>query len=215
MVDGGAGAGAGRRVKVANLAEGLRKLADTLEANQALYDPVAFEREAGAMAEGFRSFLQREPELHRVAEKSFLECRAAWLQAWQHHPDAMTRRCEEVTGRLPHRFPDESEIGWRLQLLVEALARLGGTERVLALTEMPASGDIPAGQHVEDTAATEALLLWGQMTQEEFLLAWGRLDPELVQRCASLVGVTLTRPTLAAKRKLHAQAVRLFRNTRM
>jgi len=212
---GSAAAGPERRAKVAPLADGLRKLADTLDANQALYDPIAFEREATALVQRFREFLQIESQFHRVPEAKFRECRAAWLRAWQQHPGEMERRCEEVLGRLPHHVGDESDLTWRLHVLVEVLDCLGDAGKVLAMAEPTRQPEPPSGIHVEDTGATDALLLWGQMTLEEFLLGWGRLDPELVKRCAHLVGVTVTRPTLAAKRKLHSQAVRMFRNTRM
>ncbi len=204
-----------RRAKVAPLAEGLRKLADTLESNQALYEPIAFEREATALVQRFREFLHLEPKLHRVSEVMFRECRAAWLRAWQQAPGEMERRCEEVLGRLPHHVADESDLSWRLHVLVEVLDRLRDPVRVLALTETSRALEPAEGVHVEDRGATDALLLWGQMTLEEFLLSWAKLDPDLVRRCAGLVGVTVSRPTLAAKRKLHSQAVRMFRNTRM
>jgi hypothetical protein len=206
-----------RRAKVTTLAEGLRKLADTLEANQALYEPIAFEREATSLVQRFREFLQTESKLHRVPEKMFLECRAAWLRGWQQHPGEMQSRCEEILGRLPHHLPDESELSWRLHVLVEVLESVRDVDQVLAITapRTRASESSDGANHVEDQRATDALLLWGQMTLEEFLLGWAKLDPDLVKRCAALVGVTVTRPTLAAKRKLHALAVRLFRNTRM
>lgn len=212
-----ASAGLERRAKVGPLAEGLRRLADTLESNQALYEPIAFEREATLLAQCFREFLCREPGLHQVPETMFRECRAAWLRAWQQSPREMERRCESLLGRLPHHVADESDLSWRLHLLVEVLAALQDPARVLALTEAPDSeGTGPrSGIHVEDRGATDALLLWGQMTTEEFLLSWARLDPDLVRRCAVLVGVSLTRPNLATKRKLHALAVRMFRNTLM
>lgn len=219
MSEGECGSVLERRAKVGPLAEGLRKLADTLEANQALYEPITFEREATLLAQRLREFLLREPALHRVSERMFLECRAAWLRAWQQAPAEMERRCENVLGRLPHHVAEESEVSWRLHLLVEVILLMPDAAGVLALTEAqgvesPVRG-MGGGVHVEDRGATDALLLWGQMSQEEFLLSWGRLDPGLLRRCAGLVGVTLTRPTLAAKRKLHALAVRLFRNTRM
>jgi hypothetical protein len=212
---GSHGSGPERRARVTNLADGLRKLADTLEANQALYEPIAFEREATALVQRFRDFLQIEAKLHRVPEKMFRECRAAWLRGWQQHPGDMERRCEDVLGRLPHHLADESELSWRLHVLVEVLECVGDADAVLAMTESHSQPAPPSGMHVEDQGATDALLLWGQMTLEEFLLAWAKLNPDLVQRCATLVGVTVTRPTLAAKRKLHSQAVRMFRNTRM
>jgi hypothetical protein len=205
-----------RRAKVTALAEGLRRLADTLEANQALYDPLAFERDATALARGFRAFLRREPELHRVPEGAFRACRAAWLRAWQENPGELERRCEAVLGRLPHHVADESEVSWRLHLLVEVLLRLRDPDRVLELTGAASSSAAEGGGgHVEDVAATEAMLAWGQLTLEEFLLGWTKLDPDLVRRCAALVGVAMTRPSLAVKRKLHGLAVRLYRNTMM
>jgi hypothetical protein len=214
---GTTGSGPERRAKVTTLADGLRKLADTLEANQALYEPIAFEREATALVQRFREFLQIESKLHRVPEKLFLQCRAAWLRGWQLHPGEMRTRCEEILGRLPHHLADETELSWRLHVLVEVLETIPDADRVLAVCQPRTHSDeTPSStSHVEDQGATDALLLWGQMTLEEFLLAWAKLDPELVKRCATLVGVTITRPTLAAKRKLHSLAVRLFRNTRM
>jgi len=211
--------GPGSRARVTGLVEGLRRLADLLEAHQALYDPVVFEREASALAQGFKEFQAREPRWHRVPETSFRECRAAWLRAWQERPAEMERRCEGILGRLPHHVAEETEVSWRLHLLVEVLVHLGDSGRVLEMIRMPEpeaeTGPGGEGAHVEDAEATEALLTWGEMTFEEFLLGWGKLDGELVRRCAGLVGVTMTRPSLAVKRKLHGLAVRMARNTRL
>ncbi len=205
------------RDQVARVAGELRDAAARLEKHQPLYESFALSRLLAGLEEGLERFRREELEAHRVLESTYLRHRAAWLRAWQRSEPAMRERVDRLLGRLPEPEEDEPETGYRLRVLVFALETIPDETAVAALCEeVPGSAGPAAasGGHTRDPEAKEALLTWGQMELAEFLEAWPAMDPGLVDRACAMVGIAHKRVTLATKKRLHATAVRFYRNTR-
>ena len=65
-----------------------------------------------------------------------------------------------------------------------------------------------------DREANQALHAWGRLPMADFVSSWKSLDPEIVQRTATAVGLPVAkRLTKLFREELHRRAVRFVRNT--
>ncbi len=202
-------------LKLQKLIARLREAADTLEADEPLLDSSKVNALNAQMEVLVNRLNQSEKEALTVSKSDYLRARGPWLEAWNFNAAQMERSVLFALGlnALPKGISKDT-MSDRLHLLSVLLAARG-LDTVLELSKAQPIATLGYQDYgiAIDRKANQALLLWGQMPQDEFLQKMTTFDEQTIRCSAKAVGLSGTKWNTTARRELHRRAVRFARNT--
>jgi hypothetical protein len=202
-------------VKLQKLIAQLREAADTLEADEPMLDASKMSAINAELEVLMTKLSYSEREALLVSKTDYLKARSQWLDAWNLNTARMEvsvahiLEVSDLTAEI-----DTNTISGRLHLLTLMLSRKGlaSVLELCKLQPLPALAPQDYGIAI-DHQANQALLLWGQMEQDEFLQKVTTFDQQTIKRSAKAVGMPSARWNKNSRRELHRRAVRFARNT--
>jgi len=202
-------------VKLQKLIAQLREAADTLEADEPILDASKMSAINAELEVLMTKLSHSEREALIVSKTDYLKARTQWLDAWNLNTSRMEVSVTQSLGlnALPSEI-NRNTICGRLHLLTLMLSR-NGLVSVLELCKIQPLPALPPQDYgiAIDHQANQALLLWGQMAQDEFLQKVTSFDQQTIKRSAKAVGMPSARWNKNTRRELHRRAVRFARNT--
>jgi len=202
-------------VKLQKLIAQLRKAADTLEADEPILDASKMSAINAELEVLMTKLSHSEREALIVSKTDYLKARTQWLDAWNLNTSRMEVSVTQSLGlnALPSEI-NRNTICGRLHLLTLMLSS-NGLASVLELCKIQPLPALPPQDYgiAIDHQANQALLLWGQMAQDEFLQKVTSFDQQTIKRSAKAVGMPSARWNINTRRELHRRAVRFARNT--
>lgn len=199
----------------------LRALADQLERLGPLLNAATLKTEWNKLASAAARLSHLQPNDVLAPLEDYLACRHGWLEAANKGAESLAEFCKSALGAkskalATQRGEDLEDRDLRLLgLCLNAAGREAVLAAIAAAQALVKPKEACPEALIQDHSARDALLQWGEMPLDEFLVLSSSVAVDLIKRSGALLGFKLSSKNPAGLKKLHKAAMQFHRNTRM